>query len=354
MASYPDSAACVPMRSVGPLKIVGPELEEEVFLPLATYETPLWASVRRGARAFSSAGGLYVAVLREGMTRSIVCEAEHAEDLRQLAGHLSEYHSKMEAVVAQTGHFVRLQGVHHEIVGSLLFLRFEMTTGDAAGHNMVTKAADAMLSWLLEAFPFLRYVSVSGNICTDKKVSAINGLLGRGKSVVAEATLPFSVCEKILKTTPKKIVDINVKKNFVGSILAGSVRSANAHFANMLLAIYLSTGQDCANIVEGSQGITYVEQRGSDLYFSITLPSIVVGTVGNGKDLPFVQENLKVLGCLPRPDIPGQSARRLAAIVAGSVACGELSLLAAQTNPGELVKTHLRLERASHVQRTSL
>jgi hydroxymethylglutaryl-CoA reductase (NADPH) len=216
---------------------------------------------------------------------------------------------------------------------------------------MVTKAADTLLDWLLETFPFLRYVSVSGNICTDKKVSAINGLLGRGKAVVAEATLPFSICEKIFKTTPKKIVDINIKKNLVGSVLAGSVRSANAHFANMLLAIYLSTGQDCANIIEGSQGITYAEQRGSDLYFSVTLPNIVVGTVGNGKDLPFVQKNLKALGCLPRPNAPGQSARRLAAIVAGAVACGELSLLAAQTNPGELVKAHLRLERASNLQR---
>ncbi|MDR1910559.1 MAG: hypothetical protein LBQ26_01810 [Holosporales bacterium] len=338
--------ASIPMHSVGPLKIVGPELVEDVLLPLATYETPLWASIGRGARVLSAAGGVYVAVLHDGMTRSVICEADSAEDLRNLVEQLPQYRAQMEEVVAQTGRFICLQDIHSEIVGSLLFLRFEMTTGDAAGHNMVTKAAEALLNWLLTMFAFLRYVSVSGNVCTDKKVSAVNGLLKRGKTVVAESTIPASLCKRVLKTTPEQMVSLNFKKNFVGSVLAGSIRSANAHFANMLLAIYLATGQDCANIVEGSQGITYVEQRGADLYFSVTVSNIIVGTVGHGKDLPFVQKNLAALRCLPQSAAPGRSARRLAAIVAGAVACGELSLLAAQTNPGELMRAHLRLERA--------
>jgi len=113
----------------------------------------------------------------------------------------------------------------------------------------------------------------------------------------------------------------------------------------MLLAVYLATGQDAANIIEGSQGYTYADVRGGNLYFSVTLPNIIVGTVGNGKGLPFVLENLKELGCLDeRPT--GDNARRLAAITAAAVLCGELSLLAAQTNPGELMKAHRRLERA--------
>jgi hydroxymethylglutaryl-CoA reductase (NADPH) len=343
--------ASVPMRFVGPLRIIGSELDEDVLLPLATYETPLWASVSRGARAFSLAGGISVTVLHDAMTRSVVCEADSAENLRDVTKNLPTNRAKMEAIVAKTGRFAHLQEVSFEIVGSLLFMRFAMTTGDAAGHNMVTKAAEALLSWLLETFPSLRYVSISGNLCTDKKVSAANGLLKRGKAVVAEALLSDKICQKVLKTTPEKIVAINTKKNLIGSTLAGSTRSANAHFANMLLGIYLATGQDCANIVEGSQGITYAERRGADLYFSVTLPNVIVGTVGNGKNLPFVQENLKKLGCLPQPEAPGQSSRRLAAIVAGAVACGELSLLAAQTNPGELVRAHMRLERGAPRQR---
>ena len=154
----------------------------------------------------------------------------------------------------------------------------------------------------------------------------------------------FRSVERYLHTTPEKIAELNVRKNWVGTTLAGGLRSANAHFANMLLGFYLATGQDAANIVEGSQGFTLAEVRGEDLVFSVTLPNLIVGTVGNGKGLPFVEENLRELGCLEARE-PGANARRLALICAATVLCGELSLLAAQTNPGELMAAHLRLER---------
>ena len=130
----------------------------------------------------------------------------------------------------------------------------------------------------------------------------------------------------------------------MGNIAAGGLRTANAHFANMLLGFYLATGQDAANIIEGSQGIVHTEQRGDDLYFSVTLPNLIVGTVGSGKTHAFVLENLRLLGCLEKRG-PGCNARRLAVIAAATVLCGELSLLAAQTNQGELMRSHVRLER---------
>src|SRR5699024_5006742 len=127
-------------------------------------------------------------------------------------------------------------------------------------------------------------------------------------------------------------------------IFAGALRSANAHYANMLLAFYLATGQDAANIVEGSQGIAYAENRAEGLYFSTTLPHRIVGTVGNGKDLPHVDEALERLGWREDREPDGHS-RRQAALMAANVLCGELSLLAAQTNPGELMATHIEMER---------
>jgi hydroxymethylglutaryl-CoA reductase (NADPH) len=126
--------------------------------------------------------------------------------------------------------------------------------------------------------------------------------------------------------------------------MAGGLRSANAHYANMLLAFYLATGQDAANIIEGSQGIVHAEVREGDLYFSCTLPNLIVGSVGNGKGIDFVEDNLRQLGC-KEPREPGANARRLAAICAATVLCGELSLMAAQTNPGELMEAHIKLER---------
>jgi hydroxymethylglutaryl-CoA reductase (NADPH) len=250
----------------------------------------------------------------------------------------------MQSIIAETSRFARLIDIHSQMVGTLIYLRFEFQTGDAAGHNMATLAADRLLEWILVRFTTLRYVSISGNYCSDKKVSAVNGILGRGKYVVAEVVISADLCQKLLRTTPEKIVQLNIKKNLIGNIVSGGLRTANAHFANMLLGFYLATGQDAANIIEGSQGMVYAEVRGEDLYFSVTLPNIIVGAVGNGKAHDFVRENLRLLGCLEERE-PGQNGRRLAIITAGTVLCGELSLLAAQTNPGELMKSHVKLER---------
>ena len=339
------AVAAIPMRKVGPVKLAGPEAEGELMVPLATFETPLWPSVERGARVTAQAGGIRAVVCDERMTRSVLVDAPDAPGALALVDYVREQRAALEQVAAGTSRFARLKDIHFEVVGHLVYIRFELSTGDAAGHNMVTRAADALLDWILKQRPECAYGSISGNYCCDKKASAVNGILGRGKYTVAEVLIPRKPVARYLHTTPEKIAELNLRKNWVGTSLAGGLRSANAHFANMLLAFYLATGQDAANIVEGSQGFVLAEARGdAGLYFSVTLPNLIVGTVGNGKGLPFVEENLRELGCL-EPREPGQNARRLALICAATVLCGELSLLAAQTNPGELMAAHLRLER---------
>lgn len=341
------AVAAIPMRKVGPVRLSGPEVECEALVPLATFETPLWPSVARGARVTAQAGGIRATVFDERMTRSVLVDAPSAQGALELVQFVDGVREALGQVAAATSRFARLKDIHFEVVGHLVYLRFEFTTGDAAGHNMVTRASDALLAWILEKRPECAYGSISGNYCCDKKASAVNGILGRGKYVVAETTISRQLVARYLHTTPAKIADLNLRKNWVGTSLAGGLRSANAHFANMLLAFYLATGQDAANIIEGSQGFTLAEVRGEEeLYFSVTLPNLIVGTVGNGKGLPFVEENLRELGCLETRE-PGQNARRLALICAATVLCGELSLLAAQTNPGELMAAHLRLERGN-------
>ncbi|MFM8455007.1 MAG: hydroxymethylglutaryl-CoA reductase [Gammaproteobacteria bacterium] len=327
-------------------------LLQKTIIPLSTFEAPLWPSCQRGARItrLLQDSGLQIMVLKDAMVRSIVLEAPDLAAAVLFKNALSQDPSTETAIhqaIQSTGRFVRLSpnGLHCEILGNLIYIRFSMETGDAAGHNMVTKASDKVMQVLLQRFPHLKYVSISANYCTDKKVSAINGILGRGKHVIAEALIPGAVCEKYLGSNPETLANLHLKKNLLGSLLAGSLRSANAHVANMLLAFYLATGQDAANIVEGSQAIVRAEVKGEDLYFMVSLPNIILGTVGNGKNLDFVQENLKLMDCVVQPENPGASARRLACIAGGLVWCGELSLLAAQAKPGELVKSHMHLER---------
>ena len=336
--------AKIPLQWVGPVRIRSSLFSKDVELPLATFESPLWPSCQRGAKACQRAGFIDITILDDRMTRSCVLEAKNAKRAHEVMELLKASESTLQEIVQSSSRFAKLLDVHYQIVGNLLYLRFEMKSGEASGHNMVTKASENILNWILNTYKDMQYVSVSANFCTDKKVSCVNGILGRGKSVIAEIVLPRSIVLKYLKTTPEKIVDLNIKKNLIGSILAGSLRSANAHYANMLLGIYLATGQDAANIVEGSQGITFCQLQGDDLYFSVNLPNIIVGTVGNGKDLDFVKENLQRMDLVEKR-ADGENSQRLASYVAAIVLCGELSLLAAQTNPGELVKTHMDLER---------
>jgi hydroxymethylglutaryl-CoA reductase (NADPH) len=134
------------------------------------------------------------------------------------------------------------------------------------------------------------------------------------------------------------MVDLHIKKNLIGSIVSGGLLTGNAHYANMLLATYLATGQDAANIVEGSQGITHLEVKKDALYMSVNIPNIIVGTVGHGKTT--FAERFKLMGC----EGP-HASEKLAMIIGGVVLAGELSLLAALTNQHELVKSHQAFER---------
>jgi hydroxymethylglutaryl-CoA reductase (NADPH) len=336
------SVCPIPLRFVGPITIRSKDVSYQVDVPLATYELPLWPSVKRGALATTRAGGISVVTCSDCMTRSILFETSSAAESFALVSKINRSRAEIIKVATSTSKHLHSVDFTTRIVGSCIFLRLSGSTGNASGHNMITKGADAVLQWICKKFPHVRYVSVSGNYCVDKKVSSANAILGRGKSLIADVIVSKKICQSVLKTTPEGIVDLNIKKNLIGSIINGGVQSANAHFANMLLALYLATGQDAANIVEGSQGITFAEVREEDLYFSVSLPNIIVGTIGNGKDLPSTQACLEKLKCLSSD---GKNGTRLAEIAAATVLCGELSLLSAQTNPGELVRTHMDLER---------
>ena len=344
-----NNITTIPTRIIEGLTITYHNKTEQIDFPLSTYETPLFASVNRGVKV-SKLHPISVAVLGNCMTRSAIFQCKSVFDIEKLMSFIdvSKANGKLQEIVSGTSNYCKIKDITYQVVGCLLYVRFSFDTGEASGHNMTTIATNEIAKWIVDNCNIaIKYLSNSGNTCCDKKVSAINSISGRGKKVVAEITISKQTCQEVLHTTPEKIVNLNTQKNLIGSILAGSVCSANAHYANMLSAIFLPLGQDIANIVEGSQGITYCNVfENGDLYFSVSLPNIICGCVGNGKNIDFVKENLKLIGCLNTNYKPIEKAsERMAGIIGAVVLCGELSLLSALTNKDELVRSHIALER---------
>ncbi|HII60765.1 hydroxymethylglutaryl-CoA reductase (NADPH) [Pyrococcus horikoshii] len=320
----------IPMGVAGPLKINGEYAKGEFYIPLATTEGALVASVNRGCSALTEAGGVVTTLIDDKMTRAPLIRCPNARRAREVAKWVEENLDYLqEKAVSKVTRHGKLRGVKPFIVGNNLYLRFEFETGDAMGMNMVTIASEEIMKVIEEEFPDVRYLALSGNLCVDKKPNAVNFILGRGKTVIAEAVVPRKIVEKKLKTTPELIAEVNYFKNLVGSAQAGSY-GFNAHFANIVGAIFLATGQDEAQITEGAHGITIAEVTpDGDLYISITMPSLEIGTVGGGTRVPSQREALEIMGVAGGGDPPGINAKKFAEIVAGAVLAGELSLLAA-------------------------
>uniref|UniRef100_A0A8C1WGX1 3-hydroxy-3-methylglutaryl coenzyme A reductase n=1 Tax=Cyprinus carpio TaxID=7962 RepID=A0A8C1WGX1_CYPCA len=336
----------VPVGVAGPLLLDGKQFQ----VPMATTEGCLVASTNRGCRAIALAGGASSRVLADGMTRGPVVRLPSACQAAEVKAWLesTEGFKSIKEVFDQTSRFARLEKLLIGLASRNLYIRFQSKTGDAMGMNMISKGTEKALTRLKEEFPELQILAVSGNYCTDKKPAAINWIEGRGKSVVCETTIPAKVVKEILKTSTEALVDVNINKNLVGSAMAGSIGGYNAHAANIVAAIYIACGQDPAQTVGSSNCITIMEASGptgEDLYISCTMPSIELGTVGGGTNLPPQQACLQMLGVLgASQECPGENARQLAKVVSATVLAGELSLMAALT-AGHLVKSHMTHNR---------
>jgi len=337
----------IPTFFVGPYLINGSIIDkEEVMIPFATYETTIWPSANRGARVTYLSGGINTEVLSSNMTRSVSFKADSLNDCLNFEKWINSNFSKFKELCSSQSRFATLNSINCNIIGNNIFIRLEIDPADASGHNMVTKFAEHFVFYVKENYTDdkIKYLSLSGNFCTDKKVSAVNALNGRGKKCISECLIPQRIVERLLKTDVQKVVDLNINKNYLGSITSGSLLSANAHVANTLLATFLATGQDAANIVEGSQAITTMENINGDLYISTTIPNLIVGTVGNGKASEGIINNLDSLACRDAIE-KSTNSKRLAAIISSAVLSTELSLLCALTNPAELMSGHLKYER---------
>ncbi|SHH52420.1 hydroxymethylglutaryl-CoA reductase (NADPH) [Halobaculum gomorrense] len=318
----------IPLGVVGPVEIRGGALSGEHYLPMATTEGALLASVNRGCAALTTAGGAGARVLKNRMTRAPAFRVADVAEAEALSSWVRDNVGALREAAESTTSHGELKEATPYVVGNTVFVRFGYDTKDAMGMNMATIATEEACD-VIEAETTASLVALSGNLCTDKKPAAINAVEGRGRTVAADVSVPRETVEGTLKTTPEAVAEVNTRKNLVGSAKAGSL-GFNAHVANSVAAMFLATGQDAAQVVEGANAITTAEVDGDgDLYVSVTIASLEVGTVGGGTTLPTQSEALDVLGIRGGGDPAGSNADALAEAVAVAALAGELSLLSA-------------------------
>ncbi len=334
----------IPVGIAGPLRIqsVGRRTKiKNYYIPLSTTEGALVASVNRGCKAVGLSGGATVMVENVGTTRGSVFATSGLKQSFGLKGWLVNNFTEIKNISQKTSSHLKLLKIDTSVVANRLYCRFYYDTKDAMGMNMVTIATTAA-SAFIEKQTKTRCLSVAANFDVDKKPAWLNFILGRGKRVWAEITVNKKTIQEVLKTTPGQIHEVAQSKYLLGSIMSGSL-GFNGHFANIISAIFIATGQDPGHVVEGSLGVTTTEvTKEGDLYFSIYLPDLMVGTIGGGTGLSTQKEALSILGIAGGDS--GKNSAELAQIIGASVLAGELSLIASLAQ-GSLARAHITLAR---------
>jgi hydroxymethylglutaryl-CoA reductase (NADPH) len=315
--------AQVPIGFAGPIRINGEHAQGEFLVPLATAEGTLVASYNRGIKVLNLSGGVTCTVVGDSMQRAPVFVFDNARDGRDFVAWVDEHIGKIREEAEATSSVAKLTYVDRYLSNKLVFLRFNYTTGDAAGQNMVGRATFAACSWILENHDKIRHFYLESNFATDKKSSQINVMRTRGKRVTAEATIPRDVLIQHMRVDPETLHYHSGIAN-VGAFISGA-NNNGAHSPNGITAMFIATGQDVANVSESSAGIVYTEiTPEKDLYISFTIPSLIVATHGGGTNLATQRECLEILGCVGKGKV-----KKLAEIIAGVVLAGELSLASA-------------------------
>jgi hydroxymethylglutaryl-CoA reductase (NADPH) len=330
----------LPVGIAGPLRVNGLHASGDYLVPLATTEAALVASYARGAEVVTRSGGAAAALLAEGVVRSPAFVFAHLGDAgRFIAWAAAQGDALTRAAEATTRHG-RLEAIDPYLDNDTVFLVCRYATGDASGQNMVTIATEAMCRWIAQACPVpIRHWFVEGNFSGDKKASYLGLLTGRGRKASASVVIPDEIVTRLLNVTPERMLDY-ARVAQLGAMLSGQI-GAQGHYANGLAALYIATGQDAACVAESAVGFTRMERREGGLFMSVTLPNLLVGTVGGGTGLPSQAAALDLLG------LRGTGgAAALAEVAAALALAGEISIMAAIA-AGEFTRAHHKLARGT-------
>lgn len=333
----------IPTGLIGPIRVNGVHAHGDYYAPLATTEGTLVASYHRGARLVSLAGGVSAMVTAEEVQRAPGFVLASLADAAVFAAWATSNFERFRDIAATRTAHGRLLEVHAHLEGNHVYLIFGFHTGDAAGQNMVTLCTEAICEDILARTPVqpTRWF-LEANMSGDKKATVLSFLGTRGRHVITEVTLPRKLVKRGLHTTPEAMAQYWVM-SFVGGAVAGSI-GVSGHVANGIAALFTACGQDIACVSESSLGITRLELTGKgDLHCTLTLPNLIVGTVGGGTRMPTARECLRIMRC--EGSVPGkEQSAKFAEICAAVCLAGEISIVGALC-AGDFGAAHRRLGR---------
>ena len=330
----------LPMAVAGPLVLDGSYAQGEYYVPLCTLEATLSMSMSRGLYLTSLSGGIKTRHLKQEVSRSPVFIFDDIEDAPEFKQWLEENFESIREAAESTTKYGKLLRIDPYLIQNSMILDFVYYTAEAAGQNMVTIATQEACLYINEEYGRLKEFQyyIECNFNCDKNPATKTILLGRGHQVTASTLIEGRYLKRVLRADAEHYVR-GWRQCSRGSQLAGVV-GMNMHVSNALAAIYLATGQDVACVSENALGSMDMEVRnGGDLYASLTMPSLTVGTIGGGTRLKQQRRNLELLGCTGE-----NSSKKLAEIICGAALALELSL-GASVLMNEFAQAHGRYRK---------
>jgi hydroxymethylglutaryl-CoA reductase (NADPH) len=328
----PIGTVQIPLGVAGPLCVKGEHAQGTFYIPLATTEGALVRSYERGMLAITRAGGAEVRIAVNENHGSPVFTCDDVASAHKLTRFIAENFTRLKVEAERTTSHGKLLRVATRLIGRDAVVDFVFFTADAHGMNMISKATDKACKWIQRNFPVRTCYILSGG-CSEKRASGMLFAGGKGKHVTAGVQMSRHLTMTYLHVTPSRITDMWHRT--ILSQTATGVVGYNGHLANGLTALFIACGQDVANVTNSAVGLTSMEVTdGGDLYASVTLPSLVVATVGGGTGLGTGAECLEMLGCRGEG-----GAVKLAEIATATALAGELSFGAALATD-EFVNAH--------------
>jgi hydroxymethylglutaryl-CoA reductase (NADPH) len=314
--------AQVPIGIAGPLKIKGQYADGDFYVPMATTEPTLVYTYTAGMRLLSSAGGVNTMILKDEMHLSPVFRFDGITSAKKFVQWLSGNFDKIKEKAESVTRHGKLKRLEPHIFDRNVVVKFCYTTGDAAGFNMITIATNVACQFIRAIIkPETFYLQ--SNFSSIKKITAHNLVAGYGKMAIADVIIPRTSIQRFYGISPESLVAYS-QFVYLSSAHAGMV-GVNGHSANALAALFIACGQDVASVVESHTCITNFElTKSGDLYVSVKLPNLIVGTVGGGTGIGTQKECLEILHCYGHG-----KAKKFAEISAATVLAGEVGIYSA-------------------------